>query len=63
MSGKQVGHFYLSVSDPSPVWVDLAYRGGDVIRFNADELHDLEYAIQWAMRTAAGKNRKVPSGI
>lgn len=55
MNDKQVGDFHVSVSDPSPVWIEVRHRGGNYFRFDSRDLPDLIYAAQWALRVADEK--------
>lgn len=54
MNDKQVGEFYVYVTDPSPCWVELKYQDRS-FRFNSRDLPDLIYAAQWAQRVADEK--------
>ncbi len=52
MGEKAVGPFKIHVSAPYPCWITLKDDKGTKIRFSHDELRDLEYAVQSAIREA-----------
>ena len=57
---KNVGRFQVHVSDPYPCWVriDLVGRDSSVLRgLLLEDLRDLRYGIEWAMRVVAETER------
>jgi len=52
---SKAGDFEIQVSDPSPIWCSLSYRGNPLVMFNAGELDDLQYAVAKAIKEAAEK--------
>jgi hypothetical protein len=50
---SKAGDFEITVADPYPVWCNLRYRGETVARFTHEELSDLKYAVEKAMRKAS----------
>lgn len=58
--GKRVGIFELEVSDPSPVWIEIAVRDiwnvDQFIKFRAEDLDDLEHVVRSAKRATEVKS-------